>query len=83
MTEDIKKKIELEATERFWDFSDTQQERDFIQAAEFGYSLAEQEIERLKILIKKLWNEEHAPNATFTPNDRKEEWQQFKQQNNL
>jgi hypothetical protein len=52
MTEHIKQQINEEAVKQYPEFSDTIQELDFIRGANFGYGLAEQEITRLKELIK-------------------------------
>ncbi len=48
MTEHIKKQINEEAIRLFHEFDGTQNEEDFVKAASYGYSLAEQEIHRLQ-----------------------------------
>lgn len=77
----IKQKINAEIEIRYPDFKDTKQEIDFRNSTEYGYSLAESEIKRLKGLLERQflinlrgWGNE---------DQRKQVLQEFKTDNQL
>lgn len=80
ISEDIKKLIDDEAIKRYPDFWGTINEETFKEHVVFGYSLRQQELERLKAIIQKQWNDYN--NHVKTKN-KEQKWQQFKSNNNL